>query len=105
MNQDFIAVAKEGQLTEGEGIVVSAGGREIALFKASDGSFYAVDNVCPHRGGPIGEGMLTGTTVTCPWHAWPFDLVTGACLYNDSACLERFEVRVESGRVLVRVSR
>ncbi|HUG44858.1 MAG TPA: nitrite reductase small subunit NirD [Acidobacteriota bacterium] len=105
MENGFVEVADGKKLLEGEGIVVTAGNREIALFKTSDGRLFAVDNSCPHRGGPIAEGMLTGSTVTCPWHGWPFDLATGACLYNDAACLESFEVCVEGGRIHVRMSR
>jgi len=56
--------------------VVQVGGRTIALFNI-DGVFYALDNACPHRGGPLGAGRLDGTIVTCPWHANRFDVTTG----------------------------
>ena len=70
--------AKISDFEEGKGIVVSIGGRDIALFKSA-GAFYAINNVCPHRGGPLGEGFVEGAEVTCPWHAWAFDLKTGEC--------------------------
>jgi nitrite reductase (NADH) small subunit len=63
-----------------KGMVVGLNdGREIALFNV-DGKIYALDNSCPHMGGPLGEGELKGCIVTCPWHGWQFDVKTGACL-------------------------
>lgn len=54
-------------------------GREIALFNI-EGEIYALDNECPHMGGPLGEGEIEECKVTCPWHAWQFDIKTGTCL-------------------------
>ncbi|HZZ72073.1 MAG TPA: Rieske (2Fe-2S) protein [Pirellulales bacterium] len=50
--------------------------RIIAIFHAPEG-FYALDGICPHQGGPLGKGVLTGCIVTCPWHGWQFDVRTG----------------------------
>lgn len=69
-------IATINQVPRGTGKVVHVGGRAIALFNI-DGTFYAVDNVCTHRGGPLGEGKVDGTLVTCPWHGNQFDLTTG----------------------------
>ena len=63
----FIKVAKVAEVPEGSGKLVEAGGKQIALFNAG-GKFYAIDNACKHRGGPLAEGELDGTTMTCPWH-------------------------------------
>ena len=62
--------------------VISAGGREIALFEV-DGDVHALENACPHAGNPLVEGELVGRTLVCAYHAWKFDLETGACLFGD----------------------
>ena len=72
----FIKVAKVADLPEGSGKLIEAGGKQIALFNAG-GKFFAIDNACKHRGGPLAEGELEGTTVTCPWHGWEYDVTTG----------------------------
>lgn len=77
-------------------------GREIALFK-SDGRLYAMDNVCPHRGAPLAEGHLEGNVVTCPWHAWQFNVTTGACLTVPASRAHAYPVRVEGGEILIRL--
>ncbi|RPJ86019.1 MAG: nitrite reductase small subunit NirD [Acidobacteria bacterium] len=98
----FVAVCAVDEIPEGQGRVFQAAGREIALFRVG-GQFYALDNICPHRGGPLGEGIVWGTEVTCPWHAWSFDLRTGAYTFDPELAVEKFEVRVEDGQVQVAV--
>jgi NAD(P)H-dependent nitrite reductase small subunit len=83
----------------GTGLQVAAGGKELAIFNV-DGAFYAIDNTCPHRGGPLAEGEIEGCAVTCPWHAWTFDLKTGESL-TDDLTVARYETKVEGGSVLV----
>ena len=73
----------------------------VALCHASDG-FYAVSGVCPHVGGPLGQGALHGHALVCPWHAWEFDCTTGECDFRDLR-LERFSVTVVEGEVMVDV--
>jgi nitrite reductase/ring-hydroxylating ferredoxin subunit len=77
-----------------------AGDRIIALYNV-DGTFHALDGVCPHQGGPLGKGVLTGCIVTCPWHGWQFDVSTGQHRLNAKFFQPRFEVRVEGEDVLV----
>ena len=86
-------------ITPGTGKTVSAGDKELAVFNV-DGTFHVIDNTCPHRGGPLGEGELEGCLLTCPWHAWQFDVRTGESVTDDSK-VEVFECRVEGGQVLV----
>jgi nitrite reductase (NADH) small subunit len=97
----FVKVAAAGDIAPGAGVCVEVGGRQVAVFNV-DGAFYAIDNTCPHRGGPLAEGELEGTAVTCPWHAWQFDLKTGESLTDDSR-VDRFDVQVSDGQVLVAV--
>ncbi|MBI3083984.1 MAG: Rieske (2Fe-2S) protein, partial [Candidatus Omnitrophica bacterium] len=82
--------------------VVEVGGKTIAVFNC-DGTFYAVDNTCVHRGGPLGEGSLSGTTVTCPWHGWEYDVASGTCLTNPAAKIQRFDVKVDGDDVLISI--
>ena len=72
----MMKVANVNDLKAGEGKVVEADGKELALFNV-DGKFYAIDNTCTHRGGPLGEGFLEGDIVTCPWHGAKYDVRTG----------------------------
>lgn len=95
-----VRVAAVGDVPPGEGRVVEAAGRTLALFN-TDGRFHAIDNACPHRGGPLGDGDLDGSTVTCPWHAWRWDVVTGANVNNPAVRVATFPVTVEDGDVYV----
>ena len=95
-----IAVAEE--VPPGEGRVVEAGGHTLALFNV-DGRFYAIDNACAHRGGPLGEGDLDGTIVQCPWHAWRWDVTSGANVNNPAVRVACFPARVQDGAVFVQL--
>jgi len=95
-----IRVAEAGELQPGEGRVVEAHGRSIALFNV-DGQYYAIDNICPHRGGPLGEGDVDGPVVACPWHAWRWDVRTGANTNNPAVKLACFAVTEDAGGVFV----
>jgi nitrite reductase [NAD(P)H] small subunit len=75
-------------------------GREVAVFKVG-GRLYALDGKCPHRGGPLGFGDVTGTRVMCPWHAWSFDLETGQCDVSPLESVRTWPVRVIDGQVVV----
>ncbi|HEV8481283.1 MAG TPA: nitrite reductase small subunit NirD [Candidatus Eisenbacteria bacterium] len=78
-------------------------GREVAVFKV-DGKLYALDGKCPHRGGPLGFGdVIEGQRVMCPWHAWSFDLQTGACDVAPLESVRTFPVRVEDGQVVIEI--
>lgn len=95
-----MSVAKAADVAPNSGRTVMVGDREIALFHVDDG-FYALDNTCPHQGGPLAEGYIDGRTVTCPWHSWTFKLDDGKMTLGDFACVDAFEVRVEDGDVKV----
>ena len=73
---DFVKVAKTNEIEPGEVRLVDVQGKRIALFNL-DGRFFALDNTCTHRGGPLAEGELSGHEVTCPWHGATFDVRTG----------------------------
>jgi NAD(P)H-dependent nitrite reductase small subunit len=98
---DFVTVARAADVAPGTGKTVVVDQREIALFNVA-GTFYALDNTCPHQGGPLAEGWIEGLTVTCPWHAWCFKLTDGKMTLGDYAAVDAFDVRVEGGMVQVR---
>ena len=85
-----------------EGRAVKVGNREIAIFNLGD-RFLAVQNRCPHKAGPLADGIVSGSTVVCPLHAWKFSLENGQGANAPSAtsCVEAFPTRVEDGIVLV----
>lgn len=96
----FVRVARRGDVVRERGTIVRVGRYEVALFEVGD-EIVAYENACPHQGGPIGEGFIEGETVTCPWHAWCFDLRTGMLTLGNFARLRRFDVRVDGETVFV----
>jgi len=99
---EFVKVSMVGEIPVNQGKVVEGGGKSIALFNVK-GQFYAISNTCPHRGGPLGEGDLEGTVVTCPWHAWEFDVTTGVSPANPAACVKKFNCKVEGDDIFIEV--
>jgi len=97
-----VRIAAVGDVPVGEGRVVEAQGKELALFNV-DGTYYVMDNMCVHRGGPLGEGDLDGLVISCPWHAWRWDLTTGANVNNPAVKLSCYAVTEEGGSVFVEV--
>ena len=98
----FIRALALGDLPPGECREVSVGGKAVALYNVG-GTVYATSNTCIHRGGPLGQGMLDGTAVLCPWHAWSWDVTTGENTANPELKIPTYPVRLEDGQVLVDV--
>jgi nitrite reductase (NADH) small subunit len=99
-DDDFVTVARVADVARDTGMAVVVGSREIALFNAG-GTLYALDNTCPHQGGPLAEGWIEGTRVTCPWHAWTFELSDGSMTLGDYASVDTFAVRIRGDQVQV----
>ncbi len=95
-----VMVAKVAEVLPGQARVVQAGVKTLALFNV-DGAFHAIDNACPHRGGPMGDGDLDGRLAICPWHGWRWDVTTGANANNPAVKIACFPTRVENGDVYV----
>ena len=76
----FVTVARTDELASGQGKLVEVHHKRLALFNI-EGRYFAIDDVCPHRGGPLSEGELEGGAVVCPWHGAMFDLATGKELF------------------------
>jgi nitrite reductase (NADH) small subunit len=77
---------------------------DIALFRTATDQVFALKDSCPHKGGPLSQGIVHGTTVTCPLHNWKIDLNSGEALGPDEGCTNRFQVKVEDGKVYVALS-
>jgi nitrite reductase (NADH) small subunit len=99
---DFVAVARVDDVPAGTVRAVRAGDEEIALAH-SNGGFYAVQQQCLHLQGPLGEGVLEGCVLTCPWHGWQYDVRTGQNEFDLAIQLRTYDVQVEDGEVRVRV--
>lgn len=99
---EFKKVADKSEIPAGQGKTVEVDGKRIAIFNV-DGRFYAIDDTCAHQGGPLGEGELDGAIVTCPWHAWMYDVTTGQNTDDPELAVAKYEVRVEGTSILVAV--
>jgi nitrite reductase/ring-hydroxylating ferredoxin subunit len=98
----WIRMATAAELAPGTCGEYVAGERVVALFNVG-GTFYALDGICPHQGGPLGQGELTGCIVTCPWHGFQFDVTTGQHVASRSLVQPTLPVKVEVGEVWVEI--
>jgi nitrite reductase/ring-hydroxylating ferredoxin subunit len=97
---DYVTVAHLRDVPPGRLLQVEAGGRWYALANVG-GQLYAVDNNCPHNGGPLGKGVLEGSVITCPWHGWRWDVTSGRnCWPGTDWRVPRIPVRVLDDRAI-----
>ena len=96
----FTRVASLAEIPPGSAGEFVSGGRIVALFNV-EGTIYALDGICPHQGGPLGKGRLTGCIITCPWHGFQFDVTTGQHLTSNSLVHPRFTVKIVGDEVHV----
>lgn len=102
MDMIKVRIARSVDVPPGKSAVFTLpNGEEIAIFHVKD-AFYAIQNQCPHQGGPLGEGEITGQCVTCPWHGWEFDLTSGDCLTGGENC-KTFTVVEEDGALYLKI--
>ncbi len=96
-----VKIASKKDVPEGGCISIDApDGRAVALFNVA-GEICALDNTCPHAGGPLGEGSLEETVVTCPWHGWSFDVKTGECQNNPDASATCLKVSLKGDDIIL----
>ena len=98
----FVYAAKLSSLEEGRGHIVSVEGIKVALFLCGS-EVYAIKNQCPHMGGDLGEGLLTGDVIRCPWHGWKFSIKTGKMPEADVVAVRTYEVKIDGDDVLIGV--
>ncbi len=100
---EFRKVATVAELPPaGEGREFTIEQRTICVAN-ENGKFFAMDNVCAHRGGPLGQGVVDAGKMVCPWHGWQFDLVTGKSEQNAAFGVDVYELKIEGDDVLVKL--
>jgi nitrite reductase (NADH) small subunit len=98
----FVKVASTAELQPGSAMTVAVNGVEIALYNVA-GKVYATDNTCLHQGGPLGEGMLNGEVITCPWHMWEYNVCTGEKIGDGSVKVSTYPVEIDGSDIKVGV--
>lgn len=98
VQRDRVRVAREEEIAEGTAVRLEAFGRTIAVFR-DQGELVAIEDTCPHRGGPLGKGKVAAGAVICPLHAWTFDLRTGEMRGNPNLCIRTHALEIEAGEV------
>jgi nitrite reductase/ring-hydroxylating ferredoxin subunit len=99
----FVRVAKATDVAPGQIREIQVQGTTIAVANVG-GQFHAINNTCLHRGGPLGQGSLQGTVVTCPWHGWTFDVTSGRITHNQAGGVARYPVELRGEDVYVDIS-
>jgi nitrite reductase (NADH) small subunit len=99
-----VCAAEEIPLLGARTLKRGAGVADVALFRGADGTVFALEDRCPHKGGPLSQGIVHGNRVTCPLHNWTIDMANGEAVAPDQGCTQHFAVRVEGGRVLLSVA-
>jgi nitrite reductase/ring-hydroxylating ferredoxin subunit len=99
---EYVKVASISDLAPGSAKTVQVNGKAIALYNVN-GTIYATDNTCLHQGGPLGEGILDGEIITCPWHLWEYNVRTGEKVGFPSLKVATYPVKVEGADIKVSV--
>ena len=102
MRHGYVKALPASEVGPGEAAVAEVNGTEIAIVNL-DGEFHALNNLCPHQDGSLGEGYVQEGALVCPLHYWEFDVRTGEYLDDPVICLKRYETKVEGGDVLVKI--
>jgi nitrite reductase (NADH) small subunit len=102
MTADWLDIGSVDQLPAlGARTLPVQGAREIAIFRTANGDVHALLNQCPHKQGPLSQGIVHDTTVTCPLHNWRISLITGEALGEDKGCVPVIPVKIDGGRILI----
>ncbi len=99
---DYVTVARLGEIPEGQGATFTVGDRLVAVFNL-DGTYRAIDDLCPHMGASLGAGYVADGIVVCPWHAWRFCIADGAWCDNPSLKVATHQVRVVGEEIQVKI--
>lgn len=98
----WIKVATINQIPKEEAIRVEVGDSQIAIIE-HEGAYYAMNNICPHRGGPLHEGPIGDGCISCPWHGWQFDIKTGESPVNPALKQDCYPVKVEGNDLYLEI--
>ena len=99
---DWLDIGPVEQISPGNARTLPVrGGEEIAIFHTLKNEFYALVNKCPHKQGPLSQGIVQGSVVTCPLHNWNISLQTGEALGEDKGCVPTIPLKVEAGRIFL----
>jgi nitrite reductase/ring-hydroxylating ferredoxin subunit len=96
----WIKIGASDELLPGSLMEVIQNGQPYAVCNV-EGEFRAISGTCPHHGGPLGQGAMEGSLVTCPWHSWQFESSSGECMLDPTLRLRTYPVRVEENNLLV----
>lgn len=96
----FAMAARQGEIPEGQIREFQVGGKAVAIANVS-GKLFAINSVCLHHGGPLGEGDLEGSLVSCPWHGWQYDVTTGRLVQQPDSGVQCYAVEVRDGAIFV----
>jgi nitrite reductase (NADH) small subunit len=100
---EFVVVGRVSDFAPGGGKMVIVSGRHVALFRLGD-QFFALDNMCLHRGGPLCEGPIANEIVTCPWHGWSYEIRTGTMTQDPRVGVSKHDVQISGEEVAVRLT-
>ncbi len=101
LSDDFVCIGKVEDFPHGTSKAVKVRNKTIALFHVSD-KFFAINNICPHEGGPLAKGKLKGYVVGCPWHDLQFDVRNGAGTDGGGSCVASYDVLVRNREIFVK---
>ncbi len=100
--KELIRVANTKDIASQSFELIEVRGKKIIVYNI-DGAYYATTTMCVHQGGPLEKGTLKGTTITCPWHAWQFNVCTGKAVLDNEVSIECYPVSIEGDQILVRI--
>jgi nitrite reductase (NADH) small subunit len=98
---EWIKVCRLEEIPQLGARVVETAAGDIAVFRTADDAVFAVEDKCPHKGGPLSQGIVFGHSVTCPLHGWIVGLESGEACAPDRGCTRRLPVRVDAGEVML----
>ena len=101
---DWIEIAKLDEIPQLGARIIETGTMNIAVFRTSNNEVFAIKDECPHKQGPLSQGIVHGSSVTCPLHNWKIDLASGKALAPDEGCTHTFETKIEDKTVFLRLA-
>ncbi len=101
ISNDWLDIGTLGDIPRRAARVVKTARGDIAIFRTMDDQIFALDDKCPHKGGPLSQGIVQGESVTCPLHNWVISLRTGEAQGADQGCTRTIAVKLQEGRILL----